>query len=936
LELEFDPPFDPSATAAAFASAQPAALSVRSRPIAVVLYDTKAAAVLRELPAVPLTDRVFDLKSRLLPTFPDPGLRHCQLFVMDRVVRLPDSHYLSVYACQETLRLRLAIVPVRICPIHFSDFEAKRRSFPVNLSANPGRTVGFFAAIFSKDPLTVGFECDRQPLLRSTPLISRVWDPALPVCPIFRSLSVTVHFPELRALANSFEVAATTKIRDLERAIRGEFRDVKRFSLSCNGAACRPDSRVTEVNPDLELPFIGRVEELNVFQPPLFRFVLNEFPGSFPLEGANPTMLAVKRVMCTVYSTTPDSIAIFVKGKPAKDNYRVNFAFIHSVQIASLALSIQIHFVPLADHGFKSRIVWNINTNTDRHKSVKDLIDHILQSGQIDPNLKLSLYGGDQQLEPHHPQMHYAQERKLEARYPPPADPTTQRFLRHTEQPRSLSLSISRAQTVREVKQAVMAGSGRPNVLSSVLALQLFDSPLDRDDELFCACGIPENSLIGARLLDLDLCTIRVKWADKVHEFLFSDSDTAAHLKGAVQLMRGADSRPFALFDESRELAAAAPLSPLVDRPIDAVDFVTFRSEAESVSLPVRAGATLADAQSALSSRLGVKPSEIQFVAGISVIADLSRPIFALGDCIQFARVAPRQSFSFEGRVLRLAVDLDAPVSALFALLCAEFDLAAETPLTLITPDRDGVSGSEVDPEMSLTDLALEPDAVLTIARPPCAAIPAGAPQAAPAALPSFLITLILGVIPRGGRFACPPTATLAEVEPVLRERWKLEDLELEFALLDLETGEMAFVSKATPIGTIDHVTFSLSIRPAEIAPADPGVGPADLESAPLGDAAAPDEERLQQSMKMTVGSVSRDLPAYQFVCASNKAEFTLRFPPAATVADARAALALRFGRSPGEVSLVGRGKPLRDQFVMDRLRLGDGKIKVLLSDPGQ
>jgi hypothetical protein len=186
--------------------------------------------------------------------------------------------------------------------------------------------------------------------------------------------------------------------------------------------------------------------------------------------------------------------------------------------------------------------------------------------------------------------------------------------------------------------------------------------------------------------------------------------------------------------------------------------------------------------------------------------------------------------------------------------------------------------------------------------------------------------------VPRVGVFALPPTATLAEAEIVVKQRWKLEDLELEFALFDLDTDEMTFISKETEIGSIDHAVNSLTVRPAQIVSAIPDVRSAALESCGVcrGEAEVP-EEALLQSIQITVRTVNRDLPAYRFVCDLDKSEFEMRFPAGAKVADARLAIAHRFARASDEVLLFFMGKALKDGFVMDRLRLGESQITVYL-----
>jgi hypothetical protein len=134
-------------------------------------------------------------------------------------------------------------------------------------------------------------------------------------------------------------------------------------------------------------------------------------------------------------------------------------------------------------------------------------------------------------------------------------------------------------------------------------------------------------------------------------------------------------------------------------------------------------------------------------------------------------------------------------------------------------------------------------------------------------------------------------------------------------------------------IGSLDLERQSLVNRPAEIALTPPEIGPADLQSAAGGDEEAPDESRLLQSMKMTVGTGNLDLLAYAFVCDSPKAEFSLRFARGSKVADARSAVARRLERAAEDVSLFFMGKALKEGFVIDRLRLGHSKITVYVRD---
>jgi hypothetical protein len=113
-ELEFEPSFDPSMTINDFVSAHPAVLFVRSATIKVTIYQVRGTDIVTEFPAIPLTDRVFDLKTRLLELFVGAPVHHCELYLMARHLRLPDTQELSRYACDNTLSLRLAVIGVKV------------------------------------------------------------------------------------------------------------------------------------------------------------------------------------------------------------------------------------------------------------------------------------------------------------------------------------------------------------------------------------------------------------------------------------------------------------------------------------------------------------------------------------------------------------------------------------------------------------------------------------------------------------------------------------------------------------------------------------------------------------------------------------------------------------------------------------------------------
>jgi hypothetical protein len=313
---------------------------------------------------------------------------------------------------------------------------------------------------------------------------------------------------------------------------------------------------------------------------------------------------------------------------------------------------------------------------------------------------------------------------------------------------------------------------------------------------------------------------------------------------------------------------------------------------------------------------MDVDESCLQFVSGDSVFEDLSLAIWSIGDSVGFLLRERDQAFVFEDRKLNLKIKSDLPFSQLQSFLCREFGIESGISIFL---DR-----AEVDLDMTSSDLNLSPDQVLRIER-------AASGPLVLAATETYSVALWIGVVPRMASFKLAPTSTLADAEPMVRNRWCLGELEIEFGVLDEDSDIPAVIPKSTVIGGLDLDKYTLIVRPsANIDSAGPVVSGYDEPDGDIEEDENAGDGRLLQSMQATVGSAEPGAVRYGFVC--DDQVFHIRFPPGAKVGDARKAVAQRFKTTPEAVALHFMGKALRDGFAMDRLRLGTSHISVYVT----
>jgi hypothetical protein len=189
------------------------------------------------------------------------------------------------------------------------------------------------------------------------------------------------------------------------------------------------------------------------------------------------------------------------------------------------------------------------------------------------------------------------------------------------------------------------------------------------------------------------------------------------------------------------------------------------------------------------------------------------------------------------------------------------------------------------------------------------------------------MIGLELGTVPRFARFSFAPETRLEEIVPELKAKWALGDLETEFMLMDPD-GNHRYVSPQTTLGSIDHDTDALMLRPAGT------VSSPDLIVASLRESDHPSSTSAPFSPFCDDPEPENDNEIrIRFKIEQRAQEVRLLFSKTDKVAAARIKVAARLNVNPAAITLLFAGKALKDTFILDRLRVGEQGINVYIME---
>jgi hypothetical protein len=189
-------------------------------------------------------------------------------------------------------------------------------------------------------------------------------------------------------------------------------------------------------------------------------------------------------------------------------------------------------------------------------------------------------------------------------------------------------------------------------------------------------------------------------------------------------------------------------------------------------------------------------------------------------------------------------------------------------------------------------------------------------------------------VIPQFGRFVVANDATVGDVKPDVEKTWRLDGIDIEFSVINNEVGSDRRIPNSKKVSEIDFEKCDLAVRWAG-SPDDYGDESAAGEPADEVEHGSIHETvpRLLAPPAVAAGEVTIKFKVPQ---RGDDCVFDLGFPKGQTVKDARKKVADYLGVTLDAVALLFAGKSFRDQFVLDRLRVGKQPVIVYVRETAE
>ncbi|GMB11013.1 MAG: hypothetical protein NkDv07_0987 [Candidatus Improbicoccus devescovinae] len=211
----------------------------------------------------------------------------------------------------------------------------------------------------------------------------------------------------------------------------------------------------------------------------------------------------------------------------------------------------------------------------------------------------------------------------------------------------------------------------------------------------------------------------------------------------------------------------------------------------------------------------------------------------------------------------------------------------------------------------------------------------------------SITITLLLGVVPRiWNNVLINETHKISDIIKMAKANpnWGVGDLDLECGVYNDKEGSTAIIANKYDLAC-EHINREgyeknyFVIRPSYGVSDDHLVWASEAVlnatvAAQTTKPAVTSEPPIDDSGETTgTGDQNANVKTYHFFMAAKNLDQKWAFPPGAKVKEAREKVASEFNRPSKEIFLHFLGKELRDEFVLDRLRLGTAKINIYLRD---
>jgi hypothetical protein len=836
-----------------------------------------------KVPKIPLLDRVFDLRRRIADLW-KLDFFTLELMAFDRW--LPDHATLSSLGFSNDMTVTVLETKRRV-RLYFLDLNGRPRSIRFDSDVVLGSIADRF---YKKQEFAVGFEYEKDPLSRLTPVFSRQWDPDRPITVILRDPRIVVQTDRGDVWLDDDSSTTTTQI--LQHLIP-QYPKSKLLSLYFENRE-PPPVRIADLNPFLDVPFVLVVLEkkLQAHRMASFQFEVNgqRLPQSFVRGGLTVSLARV----------------CFVTSLGVTSKFFIGFYFDdHLLSDDDLLLENCVYRVTAGDYRYfrvwlcpsevepvKQRFKRSIQYSLTLGGRVSDLVRHLGLSLPFLGGGAFSLHAGDRELRLGDYLSSVDDTKPIQIRFRSPTDNANYDFSERTQLGcMSQTLAVSQTQTVRDLK--VILAKSRPRTLPEVIHMSFWSVWLG-DSDFLISYGIPDLSSIEYR--DRDCFFIKVRFGDDICEYNVSDYNTIFDLRAFIGSERGISPGDFEIRQNGAVCDDADFMADLPSADFEFADrirefAILLNGHRVIVSLPCRA--TVGDAIRALDGDdlviTGgdgtVEPDEL-------FLSEVVPPI----SCLVQSQLSPKKllEFTFSERTATLEFDADARLSAVLSGVREAFGIPGTSTIELIGIDSNA------------TACDLGPGAIAVRATKP----------------KSVQIGLAMGTVPRIGNFSFAPGTTIASALEFVVAKWAISE-PAEFVLEQSASGERSFPDPETLLDDIDLEAGDLTVehaRPPVVLVESVVARHVDEGStfATCGYRPAPEE----------AGAIP-----YAFCCEERGDQFVIAFARGKTVKDARVEVGKRYGVEFGNVNLLFNGKVMKDAFLLDRLRIGKQKLNVHLKD---
>jgi hypothetical protein len=763
---------------------------------------------------------------------------------------------------------------------------------------------------FHDFPAAVGYEFEGELLPGDTKVFDCPLDPERPITVILREMRVSVQVEQEEI---SIEIESDTTARNILEMMQPRFAKSKVLSLFLQDREVVSNRTLVEANPDLRRPFVVRAFERTFCRQDLQRFVfhINGAPFEQLLPAHLATVDTVKRPLMNLKklqgAATPKDVGIYVNDDLLSEDDPLIEDYPYTVKCGKF----QYYDVRLIARGFdraKCRFKRVIQFAAEPGARLRDFVEHVKRSTGLPASQEIGVELSEKPLPPDTALAGLADKTLHFVFQGPSAFPEyllCERFRNETRSIRNLKMPAT--ETVHDLK--VTAAGIRGRTLPEAIQLCFWSVDLV-DNESLVSYGLPDGSRFDYSVRNS--LTIDVLYNSNVTTYTLSDRNRIIDLRMGLAKDLKLDLSGFFLEAAGSECPDSefivdmkSPQLNLRERPRQFV----FRLRRGEITVELQRMATVGEALSVVAARcdfsvddLSLRDSHGETAEAAVRLIDLVAPI-----TLQTPPKISSVTFQFKGNATVIELDCEKPLADLLPIIRERLQIAADAAMDVLFQNA-ALRPTEVLADTGGTEFEVRVEEPAVAAR-------------------SVRVGIATEAVPRIACFTFPAGTTVGEALTIVCEKYRVSG-DVQFVLEQRSTEQREYPPPTTLIDSLDLDCYDVLIAAAKPPVVEVVTTPA---SRGLDQAEPPEDMMVLSTVGSRPAKPEANTMEYTFACDQRNETFAVGFERGKTVKDARIAIATRYDMDFEFVTLVYGGKPLRDTFILDRLRIGKQKISVYL-----